>query len=191
VEVDWKLVGEIGGPVALLVIGAVINRLFERRVALISFYLHSSAVHVNPAPPGHPFVAHIHAIVLRNAGGLTATNVRLHHHTLPDFTIYPSVPHTTQALPDGSEDIVIPQMVPKEQLQITYFYYPPLLYNQVNAGIKCDQGFARQIPVLPQRQFPKWFGGLVWFLLYVGTVALLYALWVGGRAVWIVLSAAR
>jgi hypothetical protein len=182
--IDWMLVGQIAGPVALLFIGALINRLFERRVRLISYYIHTSACRVTPTPPAAPINLHTHAVALKNDGGLAATNVRLHHYYLPDFTVTPSVPHIVETLPDGTRDIVIPQLLPREQVSVTYVYLPPLVYTQINAGIRCDQGYARGINVLMQRQLPQPVQGFVAVLMLLGAVTLLYLLWVIGTAVW-------
>jgi hypothetical protein len=56
-------------------------------------------------------------------------------------------------MPRGRQDIVIPKLIPGEQVTISYLYFPPMTFDQVNDGIKCDQGFAQAIPVLPRRYF--------------------------------------
>lgn len=183
-SIDWMLVGKIAGPVALLFIGALINRLFERRVRLISYFVHTSAFRITPAAGAAPVPLHTHAVALKNDGGLAATNVRLHHLVLPDFTFTPSVPHSVETLPDGTRDIVVPRLLPREQLTVTYVYLPPLVYSQINAGIRCDQGYARQISVLMQRQFSRAVLALVALLMLLGGITLVYLLWILGTAVW-------
>ncbi len=60
---------------------------------------------------------HTHDVVIRNAGTKPATNVRVSHAVpLPQFNINPPVPHTVQQVPGGHEDIVIPTLVPKQQI---------------------------------------------------------------------------
>ena len=182
--IDWLLVGKIAGPVALLIIGALINRWFERKAILYSYFVHTSAVRFTPqTPDAQPSMVHTHAVALKNQGKLAATNVRLHHLVLPDFTIFPSTPHTVETLADG-KDIVIAKILPKEYVQITYLYFPPLVYTQINAGIKSDQGFARQINALMQRQYPQWVLVIVQIVFVVGAITLLYLLWAGARALW-------
>jgi hypothetical protein len=56
-------------------------------------------------------------------------------------------------MPRGRQDIVIPKLISGEQVTISYLYFPPMTFDQVNDGIKCDQGFA---PVLPRRIYPFW-----------------------------------
>ncbi|HEY6513941.1 MAG TPA: hypothetical protein VI032_18330 [Burkholderiaceae bacterium] len=51
----------------------------------------------------------------------------------------------------------------------------------MNAGVKSDNGFAKQIPVLLQAQVPIWLQRMLGVLL-VGAVSVLYLLW--QLAVW-------
>ncbi len=67
----------------------------------------------------------------------------------------PTSPALLKIFPVAARIIVIPTLVPNEQTAISYLYHPPLIADQVNAGIKCDQGFAKAIPVLITRQATK------------------------------------
>lgn len=180
--VDWNVVATLASPVIALFVGVWVNRLFESRPALISYFGHVSAFRHTP-PGGQPLQVHTHSVVLRNAGRKSATNVRLHHTNLPDFNIWPSVIYNIDTLPDGSKDIVIPTLVPGEEITVSYLYFPPVIAAQVNAGVKCDQGIANQITVLLQRQFPRWFNRTVIALLLVGIVTVLYIVYVGIMAI--------
>lgn len=179
---DWKTLAEIGGMIAAAVVGAWATRWFDRKPALISYFGHVGAFQTTP-PNGQPIQVHTHAVVVRNAGRLGTTNVRLHHAILPDFTIWPGVEHHVQTLPDGSRDIVIPVLVPGEQITVSYLYFPPVTVDRVNAGIKSDHGFAQQIPVLLQRQYPPWVTRLSAALGLIGIVAVLYLAVIAVRAV--------
>lgn len=176
--IDWHALATIAAPVVALFVGVWVNRRFESRPVLISYFGHISAFRSTP-PNGQPIHVHTHAVVLRNAGRRSAANVRLHHAVLPDFTIWPSVVYRTEDLPDGTRDIVIPSLVPGEEVTVSYLYFPPLTAAGVNAGIKCDQGFAQAIPVLLQRQYPKWVNRILAGLLVVGIIATLYLLYYG------------
>ena len=101
---------------------------------------------------------------------------------LPDFNIWPDVVHHVDTLPNGTRDIVIPTLVPGEQITISYLYFAPITVSQVNAGIKCDQGFARQIAVLLQRQYPRWLNFIASVLMIAGLVAIIYLLYIGVSA---------
>ena len=172
-NVDWRAVATIAAPIIALFLGVWVNRRFESRPILISYFGHVSAFRAVP-PAGQPVFVNTHAVVLRNAGRRSATNVRLRHNVLPDFNIWPPLQHHVEDLPDGGREIVIPTLIPGEEVTISYLYFPPLTVAQVNAGIKSDQGFAHPIAVLLQRQNPKWFNLSAAALMVMGVVAVAY-----------------
>lgn len=180
--IEWNAIATIAAPVIALFVGVWVNRRFESRPVLISYFGHISAIRTTP-PNSESVQVHTHAVVLRNVGRQSATNVRLHHHTLPDFSIWPSIDYRTEDLPDGTKDIVIPTLVPGEEVTVSYLYFPPLTAANINAGVKSDQGFARQIPVLLQRQYPVWFNRTVQGLLILGVVTALYLIYVAVGAI--------
>lgn len=178
--IDWNAIATIAVPVITLFLGVWVNRRFESRPVLISYFSHVSAFRYSPPGGGvQQFGINTHSVVLRNTGSKSATNIRIHHNTLPDFNIWPTIVHTIETLPDGTKDIVIPMLVPGEQITISYLYFHPITYDQINAGIKSDQGFSQQIAVLLQRQYSRWISLLVGTLMVVGLVAILYALYTG------------
>ena len=174
--IDWNVVATISAPILALFVGVWVNRRFENRPVLISYFGHVASFIRNPEG-GNPFHVNTHTVVLRNTGRRNATNVRLHHINLPDFNIWPSIVFYVDQLPDGSKDIVIPNIVPNEEITISYLYFPPLTFAQVNAGIKSDQGFAHQIKVLLQRQFPGWLNIIATILMLIGLVTVIYFLY--------------
>jgi len=175
-NIELNAVATIAAPIIALFVGIWVNRRFESRPILISYFGHVAAFLHTP-PGGQPINVHTHSVVLRNAGRRPATNVRLHHQVLPDFNIWPVLVHHVDTLPDGSRDIVIPTLIPGETITISYLYFPPVTVAQVNAGIKCDQGFAQAIAVLLQRQYPRWFNRLAAFLMLLGLISLVYLLY--------------
>lgn len=172
-SIDWNVVATIVSPLIALLFGVWVNRRFENRANLIAHYGHIAAF-VSKTDTGVPFNVHTHAVVLRNTGRKSATNVRLHHRHLPDFTIYPSIVFHEEKLPDGSKDIVIPSLIPGKQITISYLYFPPDTVSEINSGIDCDQGFAKVIPVLLQRQYPKFVNVIVAVLMFCGLVSIIY-----------------
>jgi len=172
-SIDWNVLATIAAPIIALFLGVWVNRRFENRPALISYFGHVAAF-VHAPPTGQPIHVHTHTVVLRNAGRKSATNVRLHHSVLPNFNIWPVLVHHVESLPDGSQDIVIPTLVPGEEITISYLYFAPLTFAEINAGIKYDQGFAHQIQVLLQRQYPRWFNVTAALLMLIGLIAVLY-----------------
>jgi hypothetical protein len=175
-NIDWMILATIAAPLITLFVGVWVNRRFENRPVLIAYFGHVSAFTHTPASGQH-FKIHTHSVVLRNSGRRAATNVRLHHAVLPDFNIWPIIVHHVEQLPDGSSDIVIPTLIPSEEITISYLYFPPITVAQVNAGIKSDQGFAHPIPVLLQRQYPRWFNFTAASLMLIGLISVLYMLY--------------
>jgi len=176
--IDWVAVATIAAPIIALFVGIWVNRHFESRPILITYFGHVAAFRVQP-PTGEPFEVHTHSVVLQNSGRRSATNVRLHHGFLPDFTIWPQPQHTVETLTDGSRDIVIPTLVPGEQVTVSYLYFAPRTFVEVNAGIKCDQGLAQQIPVLLQREYPRSLNVAASVLMLVGLISTVYVIYRG------------
>jgi hypothetical protein len=170
--IDWTLTARWLAPIVALVLGAALNRYLERRPKLIVYLAHSSAVSIRP-PEGEPFYVHTHSIVVRNAGSQPAVNVRLGHHVLPSFSVFPNVNYQVSDLPEKGKEILFSTLVPGEQLTVTYLYYPPLLWSGVHSYTKSDAGFAREIKVLPTPQPPRWLRIIAWALIGMGLLTLL------------------
>ena len=149
-HIDIDALAKIAGPVLSLVLGALIKHYTEARSKVVSFLGHASSFNLQGPPTT---TIHTHAVVVRNAGRKAASNVRLTHASLPlNVTIYPPVQHSIQRNADGSGDIVFPTLVPKEQVTISYLYFPPLLWNQIHIDTKSDEGFAKILNVIPMPQ---------------------------------------
>jgi len=181
-HINWDIVVKISVPLLTLFLGVILNKWAEDKPRLISFLSHTFAIS-SETPEGLHFTVHTHSIVVRNAGRKPATNVRLGHSTLPAFQIYPSTNRTINELPDGSKEIVIPSLVPKEQITINYLYFPPLLWNQVNTYTKSDQGQAKAVSMMLSRQFPKKYSALAWIVFLLGLISLGYLLVILVRAI--------
>jgi hypothetical protein len=160
-------------------VGAVIVKRVDGKADLVSYFGHSSAFTTRPQGQP-PFVIHTHDVVIQNVGRKAANNVRVSHNVLPDqFNLFPSVPYAIEQLPDGKKDIVIPKIVPGQLIVISYLYYPPLLWNQVHAGIRSDEGFARQQEMLLQRKMPTWLNVIAVVGFLIGCLTILYLAWRG------------
>jgi hypothetical protein len=172
--INWTVVATIAAPIIALFVGSWLTRWYESRPVLISYYGHLSTFNFTP-PGGNPVHINTHTVVLRNASRLPVTGLRLHHHgAVPLFSIWPQMSYTVEPLPAGSQDIVIPTLVPGKEVHIAYLYSPPVTYNQINAGIDCEQGIARPIPVLLQRQYPRWLNRIWAGLMLIGLISVVY-----------------
>ena len=102
--IDWGVVASIAAPIIALFVGVWVNRKFESRPKLISYYGHISAF-VHTPEEGNPFDINTHSVVLGNTGKKSATNVRIRHSVLPDFNIWPHVQYDVEELPGGGAEI--------------------------------------------------------------------------------------
>lgn len=175
-NIDWSIVANISMPIISLFIGAGLNHFLERRAKVISYLGHVSGITLSR--PEGPVIVNTHSVVLRNAGKQAATNVRLGHLNLPDFQIYPDIEYTVRSLPGGQKEIVIPTLIPTKEITISYLYFPPLLWNQINTHVETDTGPVQVIRVLPTAQPPQWAIIVSWSLIVYGFIALLYTIWV-------------
>ncbi len=169
---DFITIAKVISPLITLIIGALIRHYSERRSKLISYIGHVSTFSLNDESRTLVFT---HSIIVRNAGRKTATNIRLGHNVMPpNVSLYPNIPYKIENTPEGASEIVIPQLVPKEQVTISYLYFPPTTLNLINSYTKSDEGFAKRINVIPMPQPPKFALLTVWFLMFVGASFLIY-----------------
>lgn len=187
-HIDWMVVATVAAPVIALFVGAALNRLLERRPQVIAYFTHASSFRI---AGDHPVQLNTHGIVIKNAGRVPVTDIRVRHSHLPqNFNVFPDVSYEVQDLPGGGREIVFPTLVPGEQVSISYLYFPPVLYSQIHAGIRHSQGFAREVTVLPSLQYPPWLSRVLWVLISLGVIASLYLVLVIARILWRILPSA-
>src|SRR6266700_987663 len=154
--------------------GGLRNSNNERRPKLITYYGHTSAFRLRTPEQTEVFT---HSIVIRNAGRRSATNVAVRHNFFQrDYQIFPATAHEIRKVPDSADEIFIPVLVPGEQITISYLYWPPVTYAQVNTYVKSDDGFAKVLRVIPTPQSPKWLLAAIWALMTLGAITALYFL---------------
>ena len=117
-ELDSDSIAKIVGPLLSLVLSALIKHYTEAKVKLVSFIGHVSSFTLQDQ---QRTIVHTHSLIVRNAGRKTAHNVRLTHSFLPEnIAVYPPVHYTIERNSEGSGEILIPVLVPKEQVTISY-----------------------------------------------------------------------
>jgi hypothetical protein len=152
-DISLDLAAKLAAPVLSAVVGTVLKSYTEGRSKLISFVGHVSAFVLKDE---NRTTVHTHSIVVRNSGTKAARDVRLMHEVLPpNITVHPSVQYKIEQNPDGGGDIVFPILVPKEQVTVSYLYFPPLLWSHINANVKSEEGFGRVLNVIPTPQPSK------------------------------------
>lgn len=174
-HLNWDLILRIAAPVLTLFLGIYLTKWTEDRPRLITYLSHTFAIS-SKTPDGRPINVHTHSIVVRNIGRKSATNVRLGHQVLPAFQIFPSLNYKIEDLPDGSKEIVLPLLVPKEQITINYLYFPPVVWSQINTYTKSDQGFAKTVNMMLTQQTSKQFRAFAAVLFLLGFISLGYLL---------------
>lgn len=176
--IDFDAVIKLLAPLLVALVGGLVKRYAEGKPKLITYLVHSVA-HPLPLAPqnqgqGVQYV-HTHTIVVTNKGKRTANNVRIDHAVFPgSYVIVPPVSHTVTQGQGGSAEILIPTLVPNEQVSISYLYFPPLTWGQINGWVKCDEGMARAIQVIPSAPPPKSLQLFLWAMVFVGTSTVVY-----------------
>lgn len=177
---DLEVVAKLLSPLLAALIGAIAKRYFEAKPKLVSYLVHSSAIPLNDEANTQ---INTHSIVVRNAGKKAAHNIRIGHNFLPkSFQIYPPVSHTILPGPNGAAEILIPALVPNEQVSISYLYFPPMSFGQINAYTKSDEGLAQIINAIPTPRPSKLVVAVLSVLLFIGASTVAY---------WALLYAAR
>lgn len=170
--IDPEIIAKLLSPLIAALIGVIAKRYFEEKPKLISYLVHASAIPLNDEANTQ---INTHSIVVRNTGKKAAHNIRIGHNTLPkSFQIYPPVSHNILPGPNGSDEILIPTLVPNEQVSISYLYFPPLTFGQVNAYTKSDEGLAQIINAIPTPRPSKLVIATLWLLVFIGASTVAY-----------------
>ena len=178
-NIDWNIVISIGMPIISIFLGALVTHLFSNRERLITHYGHVSSFKVKPKDSTQPDQwVYTHSVVIRNLGRKAAKNVKLGHAVLPEnINVEPDIEYSTKDLPGGGIELIFPNLVPKKQVTISYLYFPPLTYNQINTHVESDEGPAKVVNALLQPQPPKWLVIILWVLILCGAISIVYLLY--------------
>lgn len=172
-----------------LLIGIYLNRIFENRPQLITHFGHISSAKAKDNA-GNYLDVFTHSVVIRNNGQKPAVNVRLGHNPLPSdnnhssyinlnniINIYPPTEFKVAGNAKEGQEIIIERILPKEEISITYLYFPPILFNQINTYVKSDEGIAKRVNVLLQPQYPLWVINIIRFLILIGFITTIFILY--------------
>ena len=160
--------------------GAFIVKRVDGKPKLVAYWGHVSSFTMTALGTQQPLTINTHEVVLRNAGNKAATNVRISHAYLPDqFNIFPAVPYSIEDIPGGAKDLVIPTLVPEQQITIAYLYYPPITFAQINSGVRSNEGFAKSVEMELSEKTPKWGLVVAWIGFLIGVLTVIYFSWKG------------
>lgn len=170
-EINWSLVNSVV-PFVVLFLSIISRKLLERRVNVAFYLSHVSAFKLRDTKND----VFSHSVTVYNSGKKTAKNVRVGHNILPrDYMVFPiNKVYDEKEAPGGGKNIVFPTLVHKETVTISYLYSPPVTYEKVNSQVAHDDGFAKPIPVLISKQYPKWQLRVLGFFTLLGIVAFIY-----------------
>ena len=173
-NVDADLVAKLVAPILSIIIGAIVKFYIEARPKVVSYIGHTSEFTLKNESQT---IVRTHSVIVHNTGRKAARNVRLSHFVLPpDFTIQPPIQYSIESNPEGFREIVIPVLIPKEQITISYLYFPSLVWNRINQSTKSDEGFAKIVNVIPMPQPSRTVLAVVWLLMFAGVSFILYLL---------------
>jgi len=170
---NLELYLQIGIPIGTLILGFILNKLNEDRPKLIHYYVNPAATNFSPPNEEQKFV-NTHTLIILNRGRKTANNIKLGHHILPSFSIYPSCDYKIIDLPDGKKEIIIPKIVKKEQYIINYLYFPPITIDNVSSYIKSDEGYSKVKTIQYTPMISKPLQIIATIMLLLGCVTTLY-----------------
>jgi len=175
--IDWQVVATIAAPIIALFVGAWIEQYVRKKPKIVAYVGHVADFRLRRDEGITPI--YTHSLVIRSTGREAATNVRVGHYSMPpDYHIFPAIQHEVRDVPDTGQEILIPTLIPEEQITISYLYFTPVTTDRIHSYLKHDHGFAKVISVIMQQQFAPWVGKAVLAFAVVGIVALPYALFV-------------
>jgi hypothetical protein len=130
----------------------------------------------SPPPTTHVGTA---TLFIFNDGRAPAREVHVGHFgTPPAHGVWPDIPRETVNLTGGGTAIRFPVIPPKVLVGISYLMFIPMTANSIDqlvSYVGSEDGWARRIPVVPQRLYPPW------------VIFLLRLLWLAG--LWVVVNA--
>lgn len=173
---DLDTLAKLVAPAITAIIGIIVKKYFESRPKLITYLVHASAIPLHDEKNTN---VNTHSIVVRNAGGRTAHNVRIGHNYLPkSFQLYPQLTHEVTPGDNEAAEILIPTLVPGEQVNISYLYFPPDTWHKVHSYCKSDEVNSKYINVVPSPQLGLPQKTLIWFLIFIGASTMVYWLFI-------------
>ncbi len=178
--IDWIVVSQIAAPILAAALGAVAHWWFTRGPRLVVYFGHTSSFTIrwDQSDPNLKTTLHTHTLIVRNMGRAAANNVRVGHYVWPAyFDVQPPMQHRVEDVPNSNtKEIVINKMVPRDEVHISYIYYPPLTWQRIHSLVKSDEGQATGWLVALQRVLPKWFNVQATVVYLIGIVAIVYTI---------------
>ena len=160
------------------IIDFAIKNIFEKRAKLVCYYDHVGSHTIKGDSKDICLNTHVLAIV--NQGKLVAEGIKVNHYKIPesldfpDIDVRPSIDYKLVELTDGTKELRVPKLVKGEKITISYIYTNALMATNIDSGVKFDGGYAKFIPVMPTRVYPKWVRAVLFVLIWLGAFTLIY-----------------
>ncbi|WP_429057188.1 hypothetical protein [Aeromonas veronii] len=169
---DTAAIVKLASPIITAIIGFVIKSYFEAKPKLVTYLVHASEI---PLHDENKSKVNTHSIVVSNSGTKTANNIRIGHNFLPkSFQLFPQLTHEITWGENESAEILIPTLVPGEQVNISYLYWPPVVWSQIHSYCKCDEVNAKYLNVAPTQQLSTFQKTIIWTLIFIGASRVVY-----------------
>jgi hypothetical protein len=175
-DVNWDLLVKVAVPIITLFLGVIINRLLENKEKLVAHLGHAASHRLDNKDDKPQVTVNTHSVILRNNGSKSARNIRLGHNQLPNLNVFPDIDYEVKDLPGGGKEIVFPVLTPKKEVTISYLYYEPVRWQNINTHIESDEGPAKVVSVLLQVQPKPVVLKVVTFLMLMGAISSAYVL---------------
>jgi hypothetical protein len=173
---DTEIIAKLAAPVITAIIGFILKLYLEAKPKLVTYLVHASEI---PLHDENKSKVNTHSIVVSNTGKKTANNIRIGHNYLPkSFQLHPQLTHEVSKGDNDSAEILIPTLVPGEQINISYLYWPPVVWSKIHSYCKCDEANAKYLNVSPTQQLSNLQKWLIWSLIFIGASTVVYWLFV-------------
>jgi hypothetical protein len=108
-------------------------------------------------------------VFIYNNGRAPAREVLVGHFGVPPANgVWPDIPRDAVDLPGGGTAIRFPVIPPKVTVSISYLMFAATAIEQIVSYIGSEDGYARRLPVMVQRVFPRWLIVILWALMIAG-----------------------
>lgn len=159
--------------------GWFLNSVFGKKVKLNHFILAPSTFPF--ALDGGTIYINTHSLIVRNNGSLPAVNLRVGHRRMPpNYTIFPARDSRVIELERGETEILIERLLPKEQITISYLYFPPLVVGEVHSYVKSNECFSKPKDMAPAPVISKPLTVFLWYLVICGAASTVYLFYLLG-----------
>ena len=172
--IDLMQVVTVVAPIIAGAAGYFGKRALDQRPRIVWFMASANSVTLGKGGQ-QPVQINSHVVVIRNDGNLAAKDVRVRHDVFPpDFSVYPGIDYAPKTNPEGFTELHFPLIAPGQQINISYMYFPPTTWSQINCVVYSDTGFGKQIVALPKPLPTFWILWLRNFLMFSGAWAVIY-----------------